>query len=99
MRVMLKSGGLPVSVVSQGGVPWEFKAQIRESFDGPLITFFEVEVAAEKTGFLRLYLAPDQSQLLPAVSVWDLQSVDPNYRTRTLVRGQVTCVPDVTHNN
>ena len=99
MRMMLKSGGLPVAVVPQGQYSWEFTAQIRATFDGPVITFFDVEVVGEKTGFLRLYLAPDQSQLLPSKSLWDLQSVDPNLRTRTLVRGEIVCTPDVTHNN
>lgn len=103
LRVMLKSSNLPVDIsyVDDNGNAWSFEAHIRQTPDGPKIGELDVIVMGEESfrgrmGFLRLMLSGDKSQMLPPLSVWDLESIDPNKRVRTLIRGELRVTPDTT---
>jgi len=95
LRLQLLSHGAPVNIDG-----WVFTAHVRESPDGVLLQKFTVDqgVAVPAFGVLRLLLHGVVTDKLPVgVLVWDLQSVDPFLRVRTLLRGEFVVMADVTH--
>ena len=95
LLVQCRSRGIPINVVEG----WEFEAHIRGTPDGELLGFFDVtlENVGPVMGVFRMQLSEDVTQMLPAASIWDLQSIDPVGRTRTLLRGNLVIPRDVTH--
>ena len=92
LRVQLRARGRAVDVHG-----WLFNAEVRATPDGAKLGVIDViPVNDGKLGVLQLTLTPDQSALFPEYSVWDLESVDSRDRVRTLLRGGLTVVADVT---
>jgi len=97
LLVQVRCRGVPINISPIGTTPWMFDAVIKTAIDGEEIGFFDIDdTVAPLKGVMRMQLTEDQSQVLPPQSVWDMQSVDPAGRARTLLRGMITAVPDVT---
>lgn len=98
VKVRLQSQGVRVDV-SQ----WMFESFIRTGTEGNLLGSFTpyydiVHGADAPNGIIVLWLSPYISQVLPALSVWDLQtSIDS--RVMTLLRGNIVTTSDVTYSS
>lgn len=97
LRVQIRAHGRPVDISAmENGSAWSFEGHVKNRVDGVLLGEWDIEVVSAVLGLLRLQLSADMTQVLPDVSVWDLQSVDRAGRVRTLLRGEIVAVPDVT---
>jgi len=97
LLVQVRCRGVPINIAPVGGMPWSFTAVIKDFIDGELLGFFDIDsTVAPLKGVMRMQLTEDQSQTLPPQSVWDLQSIDPDGRVRTLLRGTIKATPDIT---
>lgn len=97
VRVQVRAHGRPVDIsVMEDGSGWLFEGHVKDRVDGSLLGEWDIEVVSPVLGVLRLQLSADLTQVLPDAAVWDLQSVDRAGRVRTLLRGGIAAVPDVT---
>jgi hypothetical protein len=93
IRLWLKTHG--VSMVIEN---WYFRAYVKAGIDDvDPITEFIINIFSPMTGEFRLALGGDQTAMLPEKCVWDLEAMDSVGRIRTILRGSVTVVPDVTN--
>lgn len=75
---------------------WRFKAEIRVSPDAPLMASLQEMARDDAAGTIAMRLTNDQSRLITSSGVWDLEAILPDGWVRTVLRGQVTLVTDVT---
>lgn len=81
---------------------WLGRAQIRKSYDGPLLASFTVTITDHAAGAFTVSLPATalvgQVYARPAKGVWDLELYDPEDATRVLapLYGEVTIIPEVT---
>lgn len=90
---------LPIDITN-----WRFKAEIRPSPDGPLMASLQrmipqlpSDAAAQmRSGVVWMRLTPNQSSLVTSAGVWDLQATTKDGWVKTVCRGAVSVVSDVT---
>lgn len=99
IRLQLRAHGRPVSLIdAEGRTDWLFTAYVRKAPTSiPYLMEIPVVVVDYWAGVLSMALPEDQVGELPKETVWDLQSQDPSGRTRTLLRGWLRVVDDVTY--
>lgn len=94
----LKTAGVAVPI--EAG--WLGRAQLRRSYDGPLVGSFTVTITDHAAGAFTVSLPATalvgQVYARPAKGVWDLELYDPEDPTRVLapLYGEVTIIPEVT---
>lgn len=73
------------------------KAQLRPTYNGPVVAEFTCTLADPVNGRIRVYLPTTvTSSLLPASYIWDLQSTDATGDNRTYLTGDVVVTNEVT---
>lgn len=75
---------------------WAFRAEIRVTEYGRLMAEMQVLERDDLAGTVIVRLSSDQSRYLSSNGVWDLQYVFTDGWVRTIMRGSVTVVDDVT---
>jgi hypothetical protein len=75
---------------------WRFKAEIRASPDAPLQAAMQEVARDNENGVVAMRLTNQQSRLITTSGIWDLEAITPQGWVRTVLRGTVTLVNDVT---
>lgn len=75
---------------------WRFKAEIRASPDSPLMASMQEVARDDAAGIVAMRLTNQQSRLITASGFWDLEAITPEGWVRTVLRGNVTLISDVT---
>ena len=69
---------------------YTFAADIREDYDQPVLTSFEVSAVDLANGVISLLLTDEKSELLPIErGVWDLKMTDTSDFVQYVLRGRV----------
>lgn len=75
---------------------WRFKAEIRASPDTPLLAAMQEVARDNEAGVVAMRLTNQQSRLVVSNGFWDLEAITPEGWVRTVLRGAVQLMPDVT---
>jgi hypothetical protein len=72
------------------------RMQVRDRPGGQFMAEFRCNVDKTKTNQINAVLRGFDSRLLPMSAAWDLQLIYPSGECRTVLRGPVSIMPDVT---
>jgi hypothetical protein len=75
---------------------WVVKAEIRTGVDGPLMASLQEMARIPGEGKVRMRLPADQSKFVTSAGVWDLQVTTVDGWVKTVLRGAVRYLGDVT---